>query len=493
MGLEIDREHFSDADFDCFARRLQQSLSILEKLLDSPDFGRGPCSLGAELEVSIIDARGKPLPINRQVLASEVDTRIQLEVDRFNLEYNLDPVPFRGRPFSRLKAQLSEALNSLDRAAGLHGGQVAAIGILPTLTSDDLQGHVLTDLPRYRALAAGIRRLRKAPFQININGEEQLVTVCDSVTLEGGNTSLQLHLRVSPEHFAGTFNAAQMVTPLALAVAANSPIFLGRRLWDETRIALFKQAVDSRQPGPVEWRRAARVPFGHGWVRTGALEQFAESVLLFPPIIPMCSDTDPDQEYRAGIIPSLHELRLHQSTVWQWNRAIFDPQGGGHLRIEFRSLPAGPTSMDMAANAAFLIGATLGWRDRLSPLLPGFPFQYAEYNFYRAAQHGLDAQLVWPSSTPISPRERSVREIILETLPIAADGLASTGVEDAEIQSMLSIIRDRCTAGLNPARWQSNVLHKYDRKLDRAEALKHMLTDYQRNARSGLILHDWPG
>jgi len=492
MGLDIDREDFGEADFERFARRLQQSLKILRTLLARPDFGRRPCHLGAELEVFIVDAEGKPLPINRKVLASQVDTRVQLEVDRFNLEYNLDPVPFRGQPFSRLQAQLSEALNALDQAAGAHGGQVAAIGILPTLTSDDLQGHALTDLPRYRALAAGIRRLRKAPFQININGEEQLVTVCDSVTLEGGNTSMQLHLCVEPVRFADTFNAAQLVTPLALAVAANSPVFLGRRLWDETRIALFKQAVDSRQPGPVEWRRAARVPFGHGWARVGALELFAESVMLFPPLIPACADSDPEQELRAGKMPDLHELRLHQSTVWQWNRPIFDPQDGGHLRIEFRALPSGPTAMDMAANAAYLLGLTMGWRDRLPDLLPGFPFQYAEYNFYRAAQHGLDAQLVWPSAEPVSPRERSVREIIMETLPIAAEGLAAMGVDEEEITGTLGIIRERCELGINPARWQSQVLRAYDRNMPRPQALKCLLADYQRNARSGLPLHRWP-
>ena len=83
--------------------------------------------------------------------------------------------------------------------------------------------------------------MRQAPFEININGPDHLVTTSDSVTLEGANASFQVHLRIDPKRFADTFNAAQLVTPLAVAIGANSPLFLGHRLWDETRLALFKQ------------------------------------------------------------------------------------------------------------------------------------------------------------------------------------------------------------------------------------------------------------
>ncbi len=425
MGLSIDRDDFSAADFEQFAQRLQQCLRALRALLARPGFGAGETSIGAELEVTVVDSQGMPMPLNRRLLADSLDPQLQLEIDRFNLEYNLTPIELREHPFSQLQNELEQAMAAIDTAVAAHGGRVAVIGILPTLRQRDLGADALTDLPRYRALAAGVRRLRQAPFQINISGHDHLVTTSDSVALEGANTSLQIHLRVEPERFADTFNAAQLVTPLAVAIGANSPIFLGHRLWDETRIALFKQAVDSRTPGAVEWRRAARVPFGHGWARQGAYELFAESVALFPPLIPLSGAENPVSALQRGATPSLPELRLHQSTTWQWNRAIFDPIDGGHLRLEMRALPAGPSAVDMTANAAFLVGLVLGMRDRINDLIPALPFQYAEYNFYRAAQHGLDAQLLWPTLQPISPRERSVRDLIEEMLPLAAAGLTA--------------------------------------------------------------------
>ena len=43
-----------------------------------------------------------------------------------------------------------------------------------------------------------------------------------------------------------------------LAVATNSPILFGRRLWAETRIALFQQAVDTRTPSDYHARDRGR-------------------------------------------------------------------------------------------------------------------------------------------------------------------------------------------------------------------------------------------
>lgn len=491
MGQTIDRDDFSAPDFEQFALRLQQCMTALRALLARPGFGEGETSIGAELELAIVDQQGMPMPLNRRLLADAMEPRLQLEIDRFNLEYNLTPQALRERPFSRLQDELERAMAAINTAAADHGGRIATIGILPTLRKQDLGADALTDLPRYRALAAGVRHMRQAPFEININGADHLVTTSDSVTLEGANTSFQVHLRVDPKRFADTFNAAQLVTPLAVAIGSNSPLFLGHRLWDETRIALFKQAVDSRSPGAVEWRRAARVPFGHGWARHGAHELFAESVALFPPLIPQCSDEDPATALKNGATPSLSELRLHQSTTWQWNRAIFDPAGGGHLRLEMRALPAGPSAIDMAANAAFLVGLVLGMRDRITELIPALPFQYAEYNFYRSAQNGLDAQLLWPTLEPISPHERSVRGLIEEMLPVAAAGLLGQGVDKAEADSYLTLIAKRLRNEATGARWQRRTLARLERRNGRDEAIRLMMQAYLRNAATGEAVHRW--
>ena len=290
------------------------------------------------------------------------------------------------------------------------------IGILPTLTMDQLQDGWLTDLPRYHALTAGLKRIRQDSVQIRIDGDEPLDAEFETCSVEGANTSFQVHLRVDPDRFADCYNAAQLATPLALAVGANSPFLMGHSLWDETRIALFKQAVDTRRHRN-EWRRMARVPFGHGWVRKGALELFEEACHLYRIIIPVYTDEDDLAIVRDGGIPALAELRLHQGTIWNWNRPVYDAAAGGHLRIEFRALPSGPTPIDMMATAAYLVGLTIGLSHGMERLMPAFPFRYADYNFYRSAQSSLGATLLWPTLENTSPREVSTPTTADASLP----------------------------------------------------------------------------
>jgi gamma-glutamyl:cysteine ligase YbdK (ATP-grasp superfamily) len=491
MGLSIDKEEFEAADHLLFVERLNQSLEVLDELLCRPGFGEGPTTLGAELELSIIDSQGWALPINRSLLAQSLDSHLQLELDRFNLEYNLTPILMSGNPFSALEAELGCVIRKMDALAGMHGGRVVPIGILPTLRAEDLQSSAMSDLPRYRALSSSIRGLRRSPFMIRIDGMESLSVTHDDVTLEGANTSFQVHLRVPPNNFARVYNAAQLVTPIALALGANSPIFLEHRLWDETRVALFKQAIDSRPLPDADWQRPARVSFGHGWVRQGAHELFAEAVRIHSPLLPITGEESPLESLRNGMLPRLDELRLHQGTVWRWNRAIYDPEEGGHLRIELRTLPAGPTPQDMAANAAFLVGMALGLQSDVDRLLPHFPFDYAHRNFYRAAQHGLDANLLWPTDAPPSPQEVSVGELALELLPIAERGLAEFGVQETEIHRMLNIIRARINSRITPARWQRHTLSLLEPRMSRSEALVKMLERYIQEMHGGKPVTEW--
>ena len=488
MGLSIDRDHFEPEAYEHFADRLDLCLRSLAGLLQRPGFGCGDRSLGAELEVSIVDEAARPLLLDRSQLPRQLDEHVTLELDRFNLEYNLTPTPLAGRPFSALEAQLAGALDVLARTVRPRGGRVAPIGILPTLDASHLDSHAMTDLARYRALSKALRRLRGEAFELNIDGPEPLRHGCDDVVLEGAATSFQVHLRASPAEFGRLYNAAQLATPVVLAACTNSPLFLEHRLWEETRIALFKQAIDSRAPG-THWRTPARVSFGHGWVHDGAYELFAESVALFPPLLPVC--TREELPPGAGSIPSLEELRLHQGTVWRWNRAIYDPSAGGHLRIELRALPAGPTPVDMAANAAFLVGATLGLAEQLSELLPGFPFEYAHANFYRAARGGLVARQLWPSARHPSPRETDARTLVEELLTVAERGLLANGVDGEEASRMLGVVADRVASGLTGSRWQSSALERLSGKAERSQALRSMLAAYLDRVESGLPVHRW--
>lgn len=491
MGLDIDREHFDDRDRARFQVKLAQELAALEALLQRSGFGVGPLSIGAELEVSLVDGAGTPLPINRTVLAATLDPNVTLELDRFNLEINTQPVALAGRPFAALGEELTRGLDAIGGAAADHGGHVVAIGILPTLAASDLTSAALSDSRRFRALSAGLRALRHAPFDVHIDGVEQLAVAYDDVTLQGANTSLQLHLRVAPAAFAATFNAAQIATAPALAVATNSPIFLGRCLWEETRIALFRQSVDDRR-GPTydDWR-PARVSFGHGWVRASALELFAESVAFHPPLLPVIGPEDPVASVRHGEVPALDELRLHHGTVWHWNRAVYDDAGGGHLRIELRALPAGPTVEDMTANAAFLLGATLGLAPEVERWLRSMTFGHARRNFYAAARHGLDADLLWPSESGTSPRSRPAIAIVEEMLPLARRGLVDAGVAADEADRLLGIVARRAAARVTGARWQQRTLAALEVGTSRRAAAAAMLARYRRNSAANVPVHEW--
>ncbi|MDX2183225.1 MAG: hypothetical protein SFW08_04495 [Gemmatimonadaceae bacterium] len=487
MAIAIDRDAFSPAEYEQFSAVLTQQLEQLGQVLATPGFGEGPVTLGAELEMPLIGPRGEARPVNVDVLARLNDPRATVEIARFNLELNLTPVPAAGRPFRAIGAEIDALLDGIHRAGAALDARPMPVGILPSLTRADVGAGSLTGKPRYLALERAILSQRSGPARIHIDGAEPLQTTHDSVTFEGANTSFQLHLRVSAAQYADTYNAAQIVTPIAVALAGNSPIFLDHLLWDETRIALFKQSMEHRSAEELAWHRPSRVSFGSGWVRRGALELFAESVRMHPPIFPVCASA-PD----AHSPPHLPELRLHQGTVWRWNRAVYDPDAGGHLRIEFRALPSGPTTRDMLANAAFLVGATVGLRDEIDHILQGCPFLMADTSFYRAARDGLGATLLWPSRTGLSPRERTIPDLVHALLPVADAGLTSLGVDAGERAEHLGVIADRLARGQTGARWQRGALDVLRRRCTRAEAPRQLVLAYAERAASGAPVHEWP-
>jgi len=408
MGTDIDNEEFDQRDYSRFGERLGKCLSALGQMLDRPGFGTGPATIGAELELFLIDGAARPLPHNRAVCAATADPRVNVELNRCNLELNVTPALLAGRPFTALGGELSLLVDRVADAAGDHGGRVALIGILPTLSPADLGPAMMTDVPRYRALSRGLRRLRQDQFRIQVAGQDPLELADDDVGLEAATTSFQVHLRVDPTDFTRTYNAVQLATAPVLAVSGNSPTFLGHRLWEETRIAVFKQSIDDR-PGHGPRRRPARTALGTGWVRGGALELFTESIRLHQPLLAVPGHPGPIAGAGGPQPPPLDELRLHQGTVWRWNRPIYDPASGGHLRIEMRALPAGPTMIDMLANAAFLIGLSLWLARQDQQWTYALPFERADHSFYRAAQHGLSARLSWPAGRDRRRSRRAAR------------------------------------------------------------------------------------
>ncbi|MCW2879542.1 MAG: glutamate-cysteine ligase, family 2 [Sphaerisporangium sp.] len=484
MGQQVAKERFSEAEYGRFGERLKDSLVALRQLLGRPGFGAGPATVGAELELFLIDEDGRPLRRNKAVREAAGDDRVVLELGSFNLEINLTPLPLAGRPFTALASEAHEMMLAVDEAARTEGGRVVPIGILPTLSEFDFTRDAISDETRYRALSRGMRRVRAEPFRVQIHGVERLELEVEDVILESANTSWQIHLRTPPAGFARVYNAAQLAIGPVLAVSGNSPSFLGRDLWEETRIALFEASADDRDM-ERPWRVDGRVCFGSGWVENGAEELFEQSVREYEPVMPVMDDEDPLAVVREGGLPRLAELRLHQGTVWQWNRPVYDPADGGHLRVELRALPAGPTCADMAANAAFLLGLVVamarrpGWID-------AFPFADAYRNFYRAARSGLDAMLAWPGRTDPT----SAAGLVLDLLPVAREGLESAGVDEAEASGHLSVIRDRVRLRRTGAVWQREALAA---RGDDPSARAGMLARYRELAFTGDPVHIWPG
>lgn len=491
MGLAINRTDFTQTDYASFSRRLDRNLIAFRALLERDGFGVGPCSIGAELELYVIDKDGYANPINEQICQALGDPHLTVELNRFNLEIDFDPLPAAGAPLSHYVSEMHDMLAKLEAVAKPLGAGIVTVGILPTLREDDFGADVMTPTPRYQALTAGLTRMRGDQFALNIDGDDPLHLTTDDITLEGATTSLQLHLKVAPHDFVDTFNAAQLATPLALALGANSPILLGHRLWHETRIALFKQSIDARHFEAGTWRPPARVSFGHGWARRSVCELFEEGARLHQPILPIVTDEEPMDEVNAGRVPALQEMRLHHGTIWSWNRAVYDHHGDGHLRIEMRALPAGPTPMDMMANAALLFGLTASLRNDINTLLPAIPFQIAEYNFYRAAQCGIDATILWPTHNQSALRERPLIDVVGELLGRAADGLGELGLDNDEITHHLAVIRARIEARQTGASWQRAMFRALYDGNNRIEALQLLMRRYQQQVTSGHPVHDW--
>ncbi len=485
MGRDVDDKEYSARDYQQFNRRIHDQVDLLKKIIERADFGLDEISIGAELEVYLINQKNDVSPVNLQLLDMLQDKQFQSELNQFNLEINLSPVKAAGSPFSQLTNEILEKLNYLRVTADKINTKPLAIGILPTLRKEHLTNQYMTDLGRYRLLARGLSKQRGEPFHIKIDGENPIDFETSEICTEGANTSFQVHLMTNKQKFASTFNAAQLTLPMALAVSANSGVFLGNCLWDETRVALFKQSIDYRVPESSGWRQPSRVTFGHGWVRKSAWELFSETVNLYQPIFPELFTDDKSE------IPELAELNLHMGTTWPWNRAIYSNTGSGHLRIEFRALPAGPTALDMSANAAFSIGMAVGLEEKVDEYISRIPFRFAEYNFYRAAKSGLGATILWPQNYQNKPVEVPIKNIIDDMLIVANDGLAKLNVDREERDQYLNIIQRRLSTGITGASWSKNTLRHLRKSMANEAACAKLLDIYFANQMAGFPVSEW--
>ncbi|HTY72825.1 MAG TPA: glutamate--cysteine ligase [Actinomycetes bacterium] len=489
MGEDITPQVFTREDRQRYRTKVHRCLDAFALMLAESRFDFEEPMTGMEVELNLVDAEGEPALRNSEVIAQIADPAFTTELGRFNLEINVPPRSLAGDGAATYERDVRAQLNQAESRAREIGAHMVIIGILPTLGPEHLTHDAISANPRYALLDEQMLLARGEDLHLDIRGVEDLDTYADSIAPEAACTSFQLHLQVSPEDFADHWNAAQCLAAVQVAVGANSPYLLGRELWRETRIALFTQATDTRPEELKAQGVRPRVWFGERWT-TSVFDLFEENLRYFPAILPVLDPEDPMAVLEAGGTPSLHELRLHNGTVWRWNRPVYDVVGGRpHLRVENRVLPAGPTVVDMLANAAFYFGAVTALARQDRPLWSQMSFATAESNFATAARGGIDVELYWPGYGDLPVSELVLRRL----LPLAHEGLREWGVDDDVRQRLLGIIEQRCASGRNGAAWQVAAVRRFEAAgASRLDALRDMTQAYVDRMHTNEPVHAWP-
>ena len=494
MGEDVDAQEFSRADRTRYREKVHRCLDVFERMLSEDLFHTDDPMTGLEVELNLVDEAGDPALKNAEVLEAIADPAFQTELGQFNIEINVPPALLREGGLGTFEATLRRSLNDAESRAAEVGAHQVMIGVLPTLAPAHFAPQMMSANPRYRLLSEQILNARGEDIRIDITGPERLITTSDSILPEAACTSTQFHVQTSPEQFAAYWNASQAISSVQLAVGANSPYCLGKELWRETRIPLFEQAADTRSEELKSQGVRPRVWFGERWINS-VFDLFEENVRYFPALLPITSDEDPVAALEAGDTPQLAELRLHNGTIYRWNRPVYDinpatgsgrSDGTPHLRVENRVLPAGPTVADLIANAAFYFGLVRHLAESDRPLWSQMSFQAAEENFETAAEDGIDASLYWPGLGEVKATELVLRRL----LPMAHAGLASWGVPTAESDRLLGIIEQRCLTGVNGASWFGDRMHRRTGE-DRYDALRATLLEYRERMHSNEPVHAW--
>lgn len=449
MGLQQISDSADKAEMRRFVKSLLADVHALERMLEEGRIESGIRRIGAEQEMFLVDRGLQPARLAHVLLQKLGAENFTTELGLFNLEANLAPLVLDGACFSRMERELHDLLERARAAAREEGGEVVLCGILPTLDKAHLTLDYMTPSPRYLAMNRLLTEMRGGRFEFRIKGVDELSTSHDNVMLEACTTSFQVHYQVSADEFASAYNLAQVVTAPVLAVAVNSPTLLQHRLWHETRIALFQQSLDTRSAYMTERGQRQRVSFGEHWVEESVLEIYREDVARFRSLIAIASDEDPLKVLEHGGVPELRALRLHNGTVYRWNRPCYGiSDGKPHLRIENRVLPAGPSVIDEVANAAFFVGL-MSAGEEFGDVTTAMGFDDARANFVAAARYGMHARLRW-----IKGKTFSADQLVLEQLlPLARAGLTRARVDAVDVDKYLGVIEQRVRRDRTGAQW----------------------------------------
>lgn len=489
MGQHNISQEANEDKVKAYMKALLGDLRALELMLETGRLESGVRRIGAEQEMFLVDRDLNPASVAQEVLKHAGDERLTTEMARFNLEANLTPLAWGGSCLRQMHRELEEVIALARAGAQRCGADVLLTGILPTLQPSDLSLANLSPNPRYHALNRSVSALRGGAFNIHIKGLDELQITHDNMMMETCNTSFQIHLQVGPEEFVPLYNLAQLITAPVLAAAVNSPLLFGHRLWQETRLALFQHSADTRSNALQMRSQPTRVGFGEHWLKGSVLELFREQIARFRVIMIADTDEDPLSVLEQGGVPHLSALRLHNGTVWPWNRACYGvANGSAHLRIENRALPSGPTTLDEMANAAFFYGLMSALPAEYGEVDRQIAFDDAKSNFFAAARHGLKAEFTW-----LGGKSYTATSLILEhLLPLARAGLKESLIETEDIDTYLGVIEERVRTGQTGAQWARRSLAAMNEQGTRDIRLRTLTAFMRARQQGGEPVHSWP-
>jgi len=475
-----------------FMRNLLNDVQALEYMLNNDKFETGITRIGAEQEMCLVDKYWKPSSNAMEILKKLKKYEwVETELAKFNLEITLTPHEFKGKCLSKMEAEIQKRLDIIRKKANDLDTEILLCGIMPTIRKFDLDiDKNLTDIPRYRALMEAIDDQRAGDaYELRLSGIDELLVKHDTPMLEACNTSFQVHLQVEPKEFVRMYNIAQALAGPVIAISANSPILFGKRLWHETRIALFQQSLDTRASQDHLRERSPRVSFGKDWLQDSILEIYKEDIMRFRVLLSSNTQEDAIEILEKGGVPGLKALQVHNGTVYRWNRPCYGAPSGmkPHLRIECRVLPAGPTVVDEMASAAFWLGAMTGLALKHDDIRKQMSFDDASDNFIKASRTGLDSKFTWFKDKKISAADLVIKEL----LPIAREGLKHRKVDSKDIDKYLGIIEERARKHTTGARWALRTYTKLIKETNPDEALTVLTAATVQNQKKGIPIHEW--
>lgn len=476
-------------DIRNFTQHIYQDIKALELMLENNAFESGITRIGAEQEIALVDSTFRPVNTAQKILDDLSDhPLITNELPLFNLEVNLTPRELTGNCLALMEKELKAELKKIYASGSRFDTTPVLAGILPTIRQSDLVMDNMTPNPRYFALNAALTGMRGSEYDFRIQGTDELITKLDSIMFETCNTSFQVHYQVDADNFVDAYNWSQVIAAPNLAVATNSPLLLGKRLWRETRIAVFQQSTDTRRSTGMLRDQEARVYFGHAWAKGSVADIFKDDVARYPVLIASDIAQDSLSMVQEGKVPQLKALRLHNGTVYKWNRPCYGIGGGvPHLRIENRILPSGPTVIDEMANTAYWIGLMRSMPANMKKITNKVDFDQIRTNFYKVAQMGMGTAFKW-----LDGKHYNVQDIILnEMLPMARDGLKQANVNPDDISRYMDIIEERVKTGRTGSQWMLDSFNKLKTKGTQDEALLAVTAGMIKRQRKNLPVHKW--